>query len=491
MTGAIPLWRDVTDGELARAAAEGDRQAFAEIYDRYADRLYDFCVGTIGDRDAAADCVQDAFCVAATDLKSLREPDRLRPWLYSIVRNHAMRRLRHRYREESSDEMPDMASHEVGPDMMAGQSELARLVADAAGGLSERDRELLELHYRHELDGPELAEALGVTLTSANTMVFRLRQTIERSLGALLVARGARANTNACPELVAILKGWDGQLTVLIRKRIARHIESCHTCQQEQRRQVNPVALLGGAPVFIPAPDRLREQTLDRVQLTSADSSMLNAAVDATKLPRIWPRTALLVGVPLLCLAMTVVWFAPRETSIAPTIQVETNPSSGPPSLTIESATNAPAATRPVQPPPASAARTPPPTPRSPTSPEPRTPQPTPDEITPKPPAGGSAPDPQPPAGAPYPPPVVGEDQQGGGDTGKPIGEGAPYPPPVVGEDQQGDGDIGKPITEGEQACSYVGSPDCPEWWPIPQIAPVEPKVPTGDAAQGRAEQEG
>ena len=81
MTGALELPRSNSDGDLVRAAAEGDRQAFAEIYDRYADRLYDFCVGLLGDRDAAADCVQDAFCVAATDLGGLREPDKLRPWL--------------------------------------------------------------------------------------------------------------------------------------------------------------------------------------------------------------------------------------------------------------------------------------------------------------------------------------------------------------------------------------------------------------------------
>jgi RNA polymerase sigma factor (sigma-70 family) len=498
MTGAIPRWRDVTDGELARAAAEGDRQAFAEIYDRYSDRLYDFCVGTIGDRDAAADCVQDAFCVAATDLKSLREPDRLRPWLYSIVRNHAMRRLRHRYREVSSDEIPDMASHEVGPDMMAGQSDLARLVADAAGGLSDRDRELLELHYRHELDGPELAEALGVTLTSANTMVFRLRQTIERSLGALLVARGTRAKTSACSALATMLEGWDGQLTVLIRKRIARHIDSCHTCQQEQRRQVNPVALLGGAPAFIPAPDRLREQTLDRVQLTAADSNMPNTAVDPSGPTRIWPRIALLVGVPLAFLAMTVAWFAPREASIAPTIQVETNPSSAPPSLTIGSATNAPAATRPMQPPPTSAARTQAPAPRSPTSPELRTPQPTPDESTPEPLPQVGSPEPT-PAETTQGPPVEGGDQQNqgepitegkqdspveGGDQqnqGEPITEGK-QDSPVEGGDQQGQGE---PITEGKQVCSYIGSPDCPEWLPIPQIDSLEPAFSTGSYGSG------
>jgi hypothetical protein len=55
---AVPHWDIVgpadTDADLARAAAAGDREAFAGIYDRYADRLHDFCVGMLRDRDDAA-----------------------------------------------------------------------------------------------------------------------------------------------------------------------------------------------------------------------------------------------------------------------------------------------------------------------------------------------------------------------------------------------------------------------------------------------------
>jgi hypothetical protein len=110
-------------------------------------------------------------------------------------------------------------------------------------------------------------------LISANTMVHRLRETIERSLGALLVSRRVR-NTGGCPELSAILQGWDGSLNVLMRKRISRHIESCETCDEERRRLVSPTALLGGAPMFIPAPSWLRERTLSQVELTSSTTSM-------------------------------------------------------------------------------------------------------------------------------------------------------------------------------------------------------------------------
>ena len=65
------------DSELALAAARGDRLAFTAIYDRYADRLHDFCAGMLRDRDAAADCVQDVFVIAASKLSQLEDPDRV------------------------------------------------------------------------------------------------------------------------------------------------------------------------------------------------------------------------------------------------------------------------------------------------------------------------------------------------------------------------------------------------------------------------------
>ena len=83
---------------------------------------------------------------------------------------------------------------------MAARSELANLIAEAAGGLSDRDREVLELAYRHGLDGPELAEALGVSANNAKKMGQRLRETIERSLGALLVARQVPSQPDCMPN---------------------------------------------------------------------------------------------------------------------------------------------------------------------------------------------------------------------------------------------------------------------------------------------------
>lgn len=264
MTSRLPSsMSGADDATLARAAAAGDRVAFAEIYDRYADRLHDFCVGMLRDRESAADCVQDVFVTAATKLVQLREPDRLRSWLYAIARSEALSRIRARKREQLSEELPDMPSGEADPATMAARGELAELIRQASGGLTDRDRVVLELAYRQGLDGPELADALGVTPRNANTLVERLRETIARSLGALLVCRRTTADPERCPELAAILDQWDGELTVLMRKRVARHIDGCVVCEEERARMVTPAALLGATPIVVPAPGWLRQRTLD------------------------------------------------------------------------------------------------------------------------------------------------------------------------------------------------------------------------------------
>ncbi|KAA0077184.1 sigma-70 family RNA polymerase sigma factor [Mycolicibacterium sp. P9-64] len=325
-------WNVVGDADLVGAAIAGDRAAFAGIYDRYADRLYDFCVGMVGASDAA-DCVQEAFCQAAVALPALRDPDKLRPWLYSIVRHQALRALRARKRELTSDELPEAASPDAGPDVLAARNELAELVAQAEGGLSDRDREVLNLAYRHGLTGSELAQALDVGNESAKKMVQRLRDTVEKSLGALLVVRQVDSGHNDCPDMAAIVAGWDGQFTILLRKRVSRHIESCPNCDEQRGRLVNPRALLGSSAVFVPAPLWLREHTLNQVQLAPATASgaVGTAAHGTARLSLLSGRfvlwAAALVAVPSVALGVTIGLPALRDVQ-SPTIQIpQTGPS--------------------------------------------------------------------------------------------------------------------------------------------------------------------
>ena len=246
------------DAVLARAAAQGDRAALAMIFDRYAAKLLGFCTSVLGNREEAADALQDTFVVAAQRLGQLRDPERLRPWLYAVARHEALARVNRRKREEPMDELPDAVSLGSEPDVPAQRSELAMLLADAAAGLNDRDRAVLDLNVRQDLDGQDLADALGVPLAHAHTLVSRMRTQVERSLGALLVAR---QGSRDCASLQQILQGWDGRFTPLLRKRVARHVEGCDVCDTRRRMLVSPLTLLSAVPV-VPVPLVLREHVL-------------------------------------------------------------------------------------------------------------------------------------------------------------------------------------------------------------------------------------
>jgi hypothetical protein len=208
------------------------------------------------------------------------------------------------------------------------------------------------LAYRHGLDGPDLAEALGVSRTNANTMVHRLRETIERSLGALVVARRALNTPDGCHGLAAVLAGWDGHFSVLMRKRIARHIESCPGCDEDRRRLVSPAALLGAVPVFIPAPAWLRERTLSDVRLTCLGTSIAAVTADpgaadavgstdsgqadhaeGRRARKVMLLVALFVAILIMSLGLTIAWVFSRDTPITPTDLSDTATTSASPPL--------------------------------------------------------------------------------------------------------------------------------------------------------------
>ena len=246
------------DREIVAAIVAGSPAGLAAAYDRYAAALHTYCRTLLAEPADAADAVQDTFIVAAAKMDGLRDPDRLRPWLYAVARNECHRRLRARARTVDLDEAGEMTDDAIDIGRSAERTDLRNLVRSAIFGLNPGEREVIELSLRHDLEGPDLADALGVPVNQAHALASRARGQLERSLGALLVARSGRED---CPELNEILASWDGDLTVLLRKRVSRHIEQCDVCGERKRRELSPAMLLGALPVFM-LPPGLREQVL-------------------------------------------------------------------------------------------------------------------------------------------------------------------------------------------------------------------------------------
>jgi RNA polymerase sigma factor (sigma-70 family) len=286
---------------LVAAARADPLRGFGVLYQRYADRIHDYCLAVLRHREDAADAAQDTFLIAYQRLGQLRDPGRLTPWLYAIARSRCLRRIAERRRQRPTEDLEPLGPVEPAATGKVESAELRQLVWDAAAGLADDDRAVLDLHLRQGLSGGELADALGVPAEKANLMLHRMKQRMGRTIGALLVARTARRD---CPDLAAVTTG---RLTPLVRKRLARHVERCRTCRA-RRDRLAPELLYASVPLA-PAPlavgERLTELTAAgegnhrrlrpraRSSVPARRPRRLPAARPPRPLPQAWRRPAL------------------------------------------------------------------------------------------------------------------------------------------------------------------------------------------------------
>ena len=252
------------DTDLVASLVAGEADGLAAAYDRYADPLYSYCRTIVPDPADAADAVQDTFVLAASRIGSLRDPEKFRSWLYAIARHECLRVLRARKRASAVGEVPEVTDAGADVSEDAERAEQVALVQQALGGLNPGEREVIDLQFRHELDAGEIASALGVSRNHVHSLMSRARAQLAAALAVLLVGRAGRDD---CPELGQLLSDWDGHLTVLLRKRVHRHIEHCGTCTSRRAALLTPAAILepfaaGLTLAIVAAPAGLRGEVL-------------------------------------------------------------------------------------------------------------------------------------------------------------------------------------------------------------------------------------
>jgi RNA polymerase sigma-70 factor (ECF subfamily) len=163
-------------------SAEADREAgFARLYRRYQPHILAYLRRRLPEADAV-EAVGDVFLAAWRHWDSV--PEQPLPWLYRIAgnstanqrrRSSRWRRLQERLQSTTRQRhAPDLAVDAVGRDAFA----------TAFAQLKVADREVLRLVAWEGLQGAELAEALGCSVSSAKVRVHRARRRLARLLGA-------------------------------------------------------------------------------------------------------------------------------------------------------------------------------------------------------------------------------------------------------------------------------------------------------------------
>ncbi|MCW3016006.1 MAG: sigma-70 family polymerase sigma factor [Solirubrobacterales bacterium] len=168
-----------TDATLVRDVRAGDDRAFTVLVQRHEQALMAYARQILGGaHHDAEECVQDGFVRALSFLRTRADREIvLKPWLYTIVRNACLDRLRTPHRTVALEGLESVLTDGTAdPLEVVGRREQLRIVVGGLQDLPARQRSALVMHELEGRPHDELAATLGVSVGASKALVCRARQ---------------------------------------------------------------------------------------------------------------------------------------------------------------------------------------------------------------------------------------------------------------------------------------------------------------------------
>jgi RNA polymerase sigma-70 factor (ECF subfamily) len=174
-----------SDARLVASAKRGDADAFALLYRRYLDRVFDFVAHRLEGVEAAQDATQTIFLRALSSLHQCRDEEHFAGWLFAIARNVVIDAYRSpRQILVDVETVPDLVDRSESPESLAVRAEEVRELREARDRcqLSAVERELLDLRLQ-DLTSQEIAVAMKRNQTAIRNLQYRMIKKLRDCLG--------------------------------------------------------------------------------------------------------------------------------------------------------------------------------------------------------------------------------------------------------------------------------------------------------------------
>ena len=164
---------------------KADRDLFEKLYQEYHLMLFRSAYLMTGSRYDAEDITQDTFITAVQHIGELRDPSKVRTWLYRIMTNLAHRKYARGVRETASDDVTELADADPESgnplDPLPGTAQRLDL-ENALMQLDPRRRDVMVLYYYNGLSVHEIARICGCLEGTVKSRLYKGRKELKSML---------------------------------------------------------------------------------------------------------------------------------------------------------------------------------------------------------------------------------------------------------------------------------------------------------------------
>lgn len=179
MTKAAPHF--ISDDDLLKRVASGDKDAYGMLYERYLVPIYRYCYFRIGTELDAEDLTEMIFLKAWENLPK-KPVQSFRAWLYRIAHNQVVDFLRSRKDTVTLEALEIPADGQSHPEQVLLNREDGRVLARAIARLDEQDQDVLICRFVSQLSHAETAVVLGLSENHVRVLQFRALKKLQTLL---------------------------------------------------------------------------------------------------------------------------------------------------------------------------------------------------------------------------------------------------------------------------------------------------------------------
>lgn len=182
--GATRTLASLSDDQCLNKAARGNERAFSELFNRYGDLVFGYCVKLLKDREQAEDISQEVWVKVIRNAEKYNSKGQFRAWLLQIARNACFsffRKQKIRRAEDIEDyEVEDVDQQSI-LDLISIEEDRDR-VKECINELPENQRVALVIWMTEDKSYEDIAKDMEVSVSSIKSLLFRSRQNLKEML---------------------------------------------------------------------------------------------------------------------------------------------------------------------------------------------------------------------------------------------------------------------------------------------------------------------